>query len=177
LDLYWWGDGGYRYLRCCQRYAAAKITGCLMGLLADHTKTRRPLAMTLLASLYLFFLLVSASTFGNPFPFLGQIYHGTPAKFLVLADSVWCLYLVLGLMQQQSLTWYLLLAYNLLQIGNTLSTLNFISLVELESLTEGLVNRETLWVNNMVAALGMLLLTQYIFRHKEHFPNKKRFLL
>jgi len=148
-----------------------------MGYLIDSPEARRPLAMTLLAALYLFFLLVSASTFGNPFPFLGHIYNGTPAKFLVLIDSLCCLYLVLGLMKQQLHTWYLVLGYNLLQIGNTIFNLNFISLQELESITGGLVDRETLWINNMVAALGMLLLTQYIFRHKEYFPNTNRYLV
>ena len=80
---------------------------------------RRPLGLTLLAGLYLFFFLLSASTFGYPFPFLGHILTGTVAKTLVLTDSLVCLYLFLGVFKRQVLTWYLLIVYNLFQVVNT----------------------------------------------------------
>ena len=94
---------------------------------------RRPLALTMLSVLYLFFMLVSASTFGNPFPFLGTIYDGAAAKTLVFVDCLCCVYLFLGLMQRQRLTWYLLLGYNLFQIVNVIVNLNLLSLAELEA--------------------------------------------
>ena len=90
----------------------------------DSDELRRPLGLTLLTGLYLFFFLVSASTFGNPFPFFGKIYMGTAAKVLVFADSIICLYLFLGVMKRQFLTWYLLLGYNLLEVVNTIVNLN-----------------------------------------------------
>jgi hypothetical protein len=142
----------------------------------DAADSRRPLAITLLAALYLFFFLVSASTFGNPFPFMGSIYRGPAAQVLVVLDTLCCCYLFLGLLKQQELTWYLLLGYNLLQIGNTLCNLYGIPMVELEAVTGGQIEREALWTNNMVAALGMLLLTQYIYRHRSLFPNRDRYL-
>jgi hypothetical protein len=142
----------------------------------DQSALRRPLGITLLAALYLFFLLVSASTFGNPFPFFGRIYFGSAAKFLVLTDSLFCLYLFLGVLQRQVLTWYMLLGYNLLQIGNTVYNLYFIPLAEIEAVTGGHIHKDALWTNNMIAALGMLLLTQYIFRHKRYFSNVARYL-
>lgn len=147
-----------------------------VALLDDQSVLRRPLGITLLAALYLFFLLVSASTFGNPFPFFGQIYFGTAAKVLVLTDSLLCLYLFLGVLQRQVLTWYLLLGYNLLQIVNSLYNLYFIPLAEIEAATGGQIDKDALWTNNMMAALGMLLLTQYIFRHKRYFANSTRYL-
>ena len=142
----------------------------------EQPETRRPLGIVLLAALYLFFFLVSASTFGNPFPFFGRIYLGTPAKVLVFLDSLFCLYLFFGLLKQQLLTWYLLLGYNFLQMINTVVNLNTISLVELETVIGGRIQREALWANNMVAVLGMLLLTQYIFRNKQLFSNNDHYL-
>ncbi len=142
----------------------------------DQSALRRPLGITLLAALYLFFLLVSASTFGNPFPYFGRIYFGTAAKVLVLTDSLLCLYLFLGVLQRQALTWYMLLGYNLLQIGNTMYNLYSIPLAEIEVVTGGQISKDALWTNNMIAALGMLLLTQYIFRHKRYFANVARYL-
>lgn len=148
----------------------------MVELFDDQSTLRRPLGITLLAALYLFFLLVSASTFGNPFPFFGRIYFGIAAKVLVLTDSLFCLYLFLGVLQRQVLTWYMLLGYNLLQIGNTIYNLYFIPLAEIEAVTGGQIQKDALWINNMIATLGMLLLTQYIFRHKRYFANVARYL-
>lgn len=143
---------------------------------ADDNELRRPLGLNLLAGLYLFFFLVSASTFGNPFPFLGAIYVGTPAKFLVFCDSLICLYLFLGIMKRQAVTWYLLLGYNLLEILNTVINLNFISREELEKVLGTRVHPDSLVVNNIAAALAILLLSQFIYRHKSYFTNREKYL-
>ena len=137
---------------------------------------RRPLGLSLLTGLYLFLFLVSASTFGNPFPFLGHIYDGNAARVLVFADSLVCLYLFLGTMKRQLLTWYLLIGYNLFEILNTVINLNFITRAELEKIVGERVNGEALFINNIAAALAMLLLTQYIYRHKHYFTNRQKYL-
>lgn len=142
----------------------------------DESEIRRPMGLNLLAGLYLFFFLVSASTFGNPFPFLGHIYEGTAAKALVFADSLVCLYLFLGIMKRQALTWYLLLGYNMFEIVNTVINLNFISRAELEKVLGAQVHQETLLVNNVAAALAILLLSQFIYRHKDYFTNREKYL-
>lgn len=142
----------------------------------DDNEIRRPLGLTLLTGLYLFFFLVSASTFGNPFPFMGKIYQETPAKLLVFIDCLVCLYLFLGLMKRQMLTWYLLLAYNFFEIGNTIVNLTFISTHELEKVIGARINQETLIINNIAGALAILLLTQFIYRHKHYFTNKRKYL-
>ncbi len=146
----------------------------MMGI--DENENHRPLGLILLTGLYLFFFLVSASTFGNPFPFLGRIYVGTPAKLLVFADSLVCLYLFLGILKRQLLTWYLLICYNLFEIVNTVVNLNFISVAELERVAGSRVNGEALFANNIAAALGILLLTQFIYRHKEYFTSRQKYL-
>ncbi len=142
----------------------------------EDNELRRPLGLSLLTGLYLFLFLVSASTFGNPFPFLGQIYVGTAAKLLVFADSLVCLYLFLGTMKRQLLTWYLLICYNLFEIVNTVINLNFITRAELEKFTGERISGEALFVNNIAAALAMLLLTQYVYRHKHFFTNRQKYL-
>lgn len=142
----------------------------------DSDELRRPLGLTLLTGLYLFFFMVSASTFGNPFPFLGIIYVGTSAKALVFIDSLICLYLFLGIMKRQLLTWYLLLGYNLFEVINTIVNLSFITSQELEKIAGSRVQQEALWINNIAAALAILLLTQFIYRHKYYFNNTYKYL-
>ena len=51
----------------------------------SESEKRRPLGMVLLGGLYLFFFLLTMSTFGHPFPFMGRIYLGRPAELLVFA--------------------------------------------------------------------------------------------
>jgi hypothetical protein len=143
---------------------------------ANDCEARRPLGISLLSGLYFFFFLVSASTYGHPFPFFGHILEGSPAKMLVFADSIACLYLFLGVMKRQVLTWYLLIIYNLLQIGNTIINLSFISRGELERVLGERVNGEALLVNNIAAALALLLLTQYIYRCRHYFTNRQHYL-
>jgi hypothetical protein len=143
---------------------------------ADHSEIHRPLGLNLLAGLYLFFFLLSASTFGNPFPFLGQIHVGTTAKVLVFVDSLVCLYLFLGIMKRQALTWYLLLGYNFFEALNIIINLKYITREELERVLGTQVNPDTLQVNNIAAALAILLLSQYIYRHKDYFSNRGKYL-
>ena len=143
---------------------------------AEHGEIHRPLGLNLLAGLYLFFFLLSASTFGNPFPCLGKIHIGTVAKALVFFDSLVCLYLFLGIMKRQVLTWYLLLGYNLFQVLNIIINLKFISREELERVIGTQVNPDSLLINNIAAALAILLLSQFIYRHKDYFSNKGKYL-
>ncbi|WP_298267550.1 hypothetical protein [Geobacter sp.] len=144
--------------------------------LTEGDEERRPLGLVLLTGLYLFFFLVTASTYGHPFPFLGRIYVGTAAKVLVFADSLVCLYLFLGLVKRQFMTWYLLICYNLIEIVNTVVNLNVISLAELERVVGEHIDHDALVVNNIASALAILLLTQYIYRHRRFFTNRKLYL-
>ena len=79
----------------------------------NEGEVRKPVGLTLLGGLYLFFFLLTVSSYGQPIPFFGSIYQGTPASAMVFLDSLVCLYLFLGLMKRQILTWYLLLGYNI----------------------------------------------------------------
>jgi hypothetical protein len=144
--------------------------------MVESDEARRPLGLTLLTGLYFFFFLVSVSTFGNPYPFLGGIYTDTSAKVLVFIDSLLCLYLFMGIMKRQLLTWYLLILYNLFQVANTIVNLTVISSQDIEKLTGSRVQAESLWTNNIAASLAILLLTQFIYRHKHFFTNRHHYL-
>lgn len=146
------------------------------GAMNEEQHETRPLGISLLTGLYAFFFLVSATTFGNPFPFFGTVFFHGSAKFLVFADSLICLYLLFGIIQRQRLTWYFLLGYNLVQILNIIVNLSLISVSQLQEALGQPVNGEAVTINNVAAALALLLLTQYIFRHREYFSNRSSYL-
>ena len=137
---------------------------------------RRPLGLVLLGGLYLFFFLLTMSTFGHPFPFMGTILLGKPAEALVFVDSMVCLYLFLGLMKRQRLTWYLLIAYNCCEIANTLTNLMFISALDVEKIAGQPVDPQGLLVNNISVVVAIILLTIFIYRHRAYFSNRSNYL-
>ena len=143
---------------------------------AEEHEIRRPFGLTLLTGLYLFFFMVSISTYGNPFPCLGIIYTGMPAKILVFFDALICIYLFIGIFKRQLFTWYLLLAYNLFEIMNTIVNLTCIKPKDIEKLVGYQVEQNSLRANNIAAALAILLLSQYIYRQKIHFTNRQKYL-
>jgi hypothetical protein len=142
----------------------------------QDNEQRRPLGLVLLGGLYLFFFLLTMSTFGHPFPFMGTVLLGKPAQALVFVDSMICLYLFLGLMKRQRLTWYLLIAYNCFEIANTLINLRYISAADVEKIAGQPVDPQALLVNNISVAVAIILLTIFIYRHREFFNNRSNYL-
>jgi hypothetical protein len=137
---------------------------------------RRPMGMILLGGLYLFFFMLTMSTFGHPFPLLGTIFQGRSAEAIVFVDSLLCLYLFLGIMKRQRLTWYLLLAYNSFETVNTLVNLKFISAAEVEKIAGQPVDPNGLLVNNLSVIAAIILLTLFVYRHKVYFCNRSNYL-
>ncbi len=142
----------------------------------DEHEHRRPLGMVLLGGLYLFFFLLTMSTFGHPFPFFGTIYQGRVAEALVFVDSLICLYLFLGLMKRQTLTWYLLLGYNAFELVNTLTNLFWITSAELEKLVGDKVDPQGIMMSNISVMVAILLLSGFIYKHREYFTNRSWYL-
>lgn len=137
---------------------------------------RRPLGMVLLGGLYLFFFMLTTSTFGHPFPFLGTIHHGRAAEVLVFVDSMICLYLFLGIMKRQRLIWYLLIGYNVFEVINTVINLWYITDAELEKMLGQAVDSRGIMVNNVSVIVAIILLTAFIYRHREYFDNRSKYL-
>jgi hypothetical protein len=137
---------------------------------------RRPTGLVLLGGLYLFFFMLTMSTFGHPFPFMGRIFLGRTAETMVLVDCLVCLYLFLGVMKRQNLTWYLLIAYNCFEIINTLINLKFISAAEVEKIAGQPVDPQGLVVNNISVVIAIILLTIFIYRQRAYFSNRSNYL-
>ncbi len=142
----------------------------------NEQELRRPLGITLLGGLYLFFFMLTVSSYGHPFPFFGTIYHGKIAGLLVFFDSLICLYLFLGLMKRQSLTWYLLLVYNAFELVNTATNLLVITSAELEKIVGEKVDTTGLFASNISVVLAILLLSVFIFHHRGYFTNRSKYL-
>ncbi len=142
----------------------------------EENELRRPLGIVLLGGLYLFFFMLTMSTFGHPFPFMGSIHQGRVADALVFIDSMICLYLFLGLMKRQKLTWYLLLGYNAFEVINTLVNLRLITAAELEKVVGQPVNPQALAINNFSVIVALILLTAFIYRHRDYFTNRSKYL-
>jgi hypothetical protein len=142
----------------------------------NEQELRRPLGITLLGGLYLFFFMLTVSSYGQPIPFFGVIYHGQPAGILVFFDSLICLYLFLGLMKRQNLTWYLLLGYNVFELVNTLTNLLLITPAELEKVVGEKVDSSGLLASNISVTVAILLISVFIYRHHTYFTNRSKYL-
>lgn len=142
----------------------------------DEQELRRPLGMTLLGGLYLFFFMLTISSYGQPIPFFGAIYQGKIAGILVFFDSLICLYLFLGLMKRQSLAWSLLLGYNALEVVNTLTNLLLITTAELEKIVGEKVDPHNLITSNISVIVAIILLSGFIYRQRSSFSNRSKYL-
>ena len=120
--------------------------------------------------------MLTVSSYGQPIPFFGAIYHGTTAGVLVFIDSLICLYLFLGLMKRQNLTWYLLLGYNAFELMNTLINLLVITSAELEKVVGEKIDSPGLLVSNVSVMVAILLLSGFISFQRGYFTNRSKYL-
>ena len=137
---------------------------------------RPPLALLAIAAVYLFSLLLAVSNYGYPFPFMGSCYTGGAADCIVFGDSMISLYFIIGILKRQRLTLWLLIAYNLLDVGNALVNLALLSPAQYASLAEAPIPEGELRLNVMVAALLLMLLNLYVFANRRHFNNRSPYL-
>lgn len=144
--------------------------------LKNEPEQPRPLGIKLLGGLYLFFFLLTVSSYGQPIPFFGTIFNGTFAQILVFVDSLLCLYLFLGLMKRQKLTWYLLFGYNAFETANTLTNLLLITPADLEKIVGEKIDAAGLITSNISVIVAILILSFFIFQQRSSFTNNSRYL-
>lgn len=130
----------------------------------------------MLTGLYLFLLLVTLGSYGQPMALFGVILEGTPAKVFIVVSSLICLHLFLGLWKRQLLTWYLLLGYNLFEALNTLITLVLISPQELERVQGTAVDPVGLVVTNLATAVVIIWVSRIIYLRRALFTNRSPYL-
>jgi hypothetical protein len=136
----------------------------------------RPFALFPLAAAYLFFLLLAVSGYGYPFPFLGSFYQGRAGELLVFADSMVSLYLLIGILKRQRFTVWMLIAYNLFDIGNACINLALIPAGEYSKMAGAPIPESELLFNTIAASLILLLLNLYVFGNRRHFNNSSPYL-
>jgi hypothetical protein len=140
------------------------------------TTQGRSFGLSALAAAYRFFLLLSASSYGDPFPFMGRFYPGRAGEALVFADSMVSLYLLIGILKRQRLTVWLLIAYNLLDICNAAVNLALISPDQYARLAGIAIPQSELRINTLLAGIFLVLLNFYVFRNRRHFDNRSPYL-
>lgn len=146
---------------------------------ADQTPEQqqpRPQALIMLTGLYLFLLLISIGSYGQPIAFFGQILEGRAARIFIIINTLYCLHLFLGLWQRQRLTWYLLLAYNLFEILSTLASLAWLPRQELERIQGVPVDPRWLTVNNLATVAAVAWVSHLIYRRRDVFDNRSPYL-
>ena len=137
---------------------------------------RRPFALLALAAVYLFSLLLAFSDYGAPFPFMGDVYQGSAGRWLVFGDSMICLYLVVGILKRQRFTLWLLVGYNLLDMGNACVNLLRMSAEEYALCAGTAVARSEVCMNTFAAVLVVMLLNVYALGNRRHFDNGSPYL-
>lgn len=136
----------------------------------------RPLALHVIAAIYLFAFLLAMTSYGTPFPLMGRFYSGTAGQALVFVDSMICLYLFLGVLKRQRLTVWLMLAYNLFDIVNACVNLALIPAQAYTQLASAPVLESELRSSTVGAALVLVFISVYLFANRRHFNNRSPYL-
>lgn len=136
----------------------------------------RSQAMVLLTGLYLFLLLMTVMSYGQPVPLFGVLLEGTAARIFIVIDSLVCLHLFLGLWKRQLLTWRLLLAYNGYEVLNTLLNLWLLPHTELERVLERQIDSTGMLLSNLVTVGIVLWVSRVIWKQRDQFHNRSPYL-
>jgi len=136
----------------------------------------RSQAMVMLTGLYLFLLLMTVMSYGQPVPVFGRILEGSYSRYFIIADSLVCLYLFIGLWQRQRLTWYLLLIYNCYEILNTFVNLWLVPCKELERILGRDIDPAGMFMSNLVTVGVVMWISWVIKQMKEQFTNHSPYL-
>lgn len=136
----------------------------------------RSQAMVMLTGLYLFLLLMTVMSYGQPVPLFGTILEGQAARIGIVVDSLVCLHLFLGLLKRQLLTWRLLLLYNTYEVLNTLVNLWLVPHKELERILERPVDPNGMVFSNLVTVAIILFVTRVVWKQRDQFTNRSPYL-
>lgn len=150
----------------------------MTGHLQEDSEEYRPRsqAMIMLTGLYLFLLLMTVMSYGQPVPLFGRLLEGSAAKIFIVVDSLVCLHLFLGLLKRQLFTWRLLLFYNGYEVLNTLVNLWLVPHKELERLLERQIDPNAMLTSNLVTVAVVLWISRVIWKQREQFYNRSPYL-
>ena len=136
----------------------------------------RSQALIMLTGLYLFLLVMTILSYGQPIPFFGQILEDKAAQLFIILDSLICLHLFLGLLKRQLLTWRLLLIYNGYEVLNTLANLWLVPHKEMERILERAIDPTGMLLSNLFTVAAILWISWVIRQQREQFTNRSPYL-
>lgn len=135
----------------------------------------RPASLGLLGY-YVFLLLLTALSYGDPYPIFGVLLGGAWARAAVVADCLVLIHIVAGVWKAQRLSWHLLLGYNLFELASLAVTLLHLGPADLQSLGAGDLSTGAFYSGVLVAAGAMVVATVYAFRLRDRFDNRSPWL-
>ncbi len=123
-----------------------------------NTSARRRPASFALLFYYVLLFLSTASAYRKPYPVFAWVLRGAPARAAVVLDCLVLVHIVVGIVRAQRLTWYLVLAYNALQMGSLAVGLHTWPLSDLAAelgFRQGAGTLETaLWISGLTTAVA-----------------------
>jgi len=125
---------------------------------------------------YAFLLVTTALSHGLPYPFFGAVLTGHAATAALVLDCLLLIHILVGILRAQRLTWYLLLAYNGLNLASLLITLAVLSPEQLADLLGTPEPMPGFSAGVALAVLAMLAATAYAVRARTRFQNPSPYL-
>lgn len=136
---------------------------------------RRPASPALLGY-YLFLLLMTGLSYGDPYPVFGATLHGAVAKTAVVVDCLVLIHIAVGIARAQRLSWYLLLGYNLFELLSLAVILLGMEPGDVARLAGDGVSPGTFYTGVLVATAAMVAATIYASRLRERFADRDPYL-
>ena len=137
---------------------------------------RRRFVLAPLIGVYIFFMLITLSDLGEPFPFMGKLYSGDDSEFIIFADCTFSLYLIIGILKRQQLTLWLLLAYNFVVSCNGIANLFLLPIQKITTISGTIVPDYHYRLNAFSVFVLFLLLNVFLYLNRRHFDNKSIYL-
>lgn len=136
---------------------------------------RRPVSW-LLCAYYGFLLLATAAAYDLPYPLFGVMLPGRAAQAAVIVDCLVLVHLLVGIWKGQRLTWFLLLAYNAVNLASLGLSLAVLTPEELAPLVGEISSLRAFYGGAAVSSVAMAAITLYAIRLRARFDDLNPFL-
>ena len=129
-----------------------------------------------LIGVYILSMLMTLSDLGEPFPFIGKLYSGEDSEFIIFADCIFSLYLIIGILKRQRLTLWLLITYNFVASFNGIANLFLLPIQKITTISGTIVPDYHYRLNAFWVFVLFLLLNVFLYLNRRHFDNKSIYL-
>lgn len=125
---------------------------------------------------YGFLLVTTALSHGLPYPLFGVMLDGFAGTAALVVDCLLLIHIVVGVARAQRLTWFLLLAYNAVNLLSLFVTLAVLTPGELDAVMGDSVPSSAFYIGLSLAVIAMLVATAYAARTRDRFHNPSLYL-